>query len=135
MLRRFLAAVAVARCVLHRRRPCRRQPTSARPITSAWPARVIHPPVARNWRGAQTEALVTNIWYPVDTHCSREPRMKSARPATLFSRASARSRRATVARSRKISAAAVVARHRRQRRRVSTGWRPRSPRMAISWPA
>ncbi|MFM0645194.1 alpha/beta hydrolase [Paraburkholderia bryophila] len=28
--------------------------------------RIIHPPVARNWRGAATEALVTRIWYPVD---------------------------------------------------------------------
>jgi predicted dienelactone hydrolase len=28
--------------------------------------RVIHPPVARNWRGARTEALVTSLWYPVD---------------------------------------------------------------------
>lgn len=28
--------------------------------------RVYHPEIARNWRGAQTEALVTRIWYPVD---------------------------------------------------------------------
>jgi len=28
--------------------------------------RVFHPQVERHWRGARTEALVTNIWYPVD---------------------------------------------------------------------
>ncbi|EDZ98459.1 putative lipoprotein signal peptide [Burkholderia sp. H160] len=28
--------------------------------------RVFHPAVARNWRGAQTEALITRIWYPAD---------------------------------------------------------------------
>ena len=27
--------------------------------------RLFHPPVARHWRGAKTEALVTTIWYPV----------------------------------------------------------------------
>ena len=26
--------------------------------------RVYLPEIARNWRGAQTEALVTRIWYP-----------------------------------------------------------------------
>src|SRR5215469_11226766 len=25
-----------------------------------------HPEIARNWRGAKTEALVTRIWYPID---------------------------------------------------------------------
>ncbi|MFT4067139.1 alpha/beta hydrolase family protein [Paraburkholderia sp.] len=28
--------------------------------------RVFHPTVARNWRGAQTHALITRIWYPAD---------------------------------------------------------------------
>ncbi|CAE6722284.1 hypothetical protein R69927_01265 [Paraburkholderia domus] len=28
--------------------------------------RVFHPAVVRHWRGAQTQALVTQIWYPVD---------------------------------------------------------------------
>ncbi|MFM0339703.1 alpha/beta hydrolase family protein [Paraburkholderia fungorum] len=28
--------------------------------------RVFHPAVARHWRGARTQALVTRIWYPVD---------------------------------------------------------------------
>ena len=28
--------------------------------------RVFHPAAARDWRGAQTQALVTRIWYPVD---------------------------------------------------------------------
>jgi predicted dienelactone hydrolase len=28
--------------------------------------RTFHPDVARHWRGAQTEALITRIWYPVD---------------------------------------------------------------------
>lgn len=29
--------------------------------------RVFHPVAARHWRGAQTQALVTRIWYPVDS--------------------------------------------------------------------
>ncbi|MGF6746936.1 putative dienelactone hydrolase [Paraburkholderia sp. MM5482-R1] len=29
-------------------------------------SRVFHPAVARNWRGAQTQALITRIWYPAD---------------------------------------------------------------------
>jgi predicted dienelactone hydrolase len=29
-------------------------------------ARLFHPPIARHWRGAKTEGLVTRIWYPVD---------------------------------------------------------------------
>jgi predicted dienelactone hydrolase len=36
-------------------------------------ARVFHPDVARNWRGAQTEALVTRIWYPVDAAIPETP--------------------------------------------------------------
>lgn len=32
--------------------------------------RVFHPGVARHWRGAQTQALVTRIWYPVDPSLS-----------------------------------------------------------------
>jgi predicted dienelactone hydrolase len=28
--------------------------------------RVYHPEIARNWRGAKTEGLVTRIWYPID---------------------------------------------------------------------
>jgi predicted dienelactone hydrolase len=29
-------------------------------------ARLFHPPMARHWRGAKTEGLVTRIWYPTD---------------------------------------------------------------------
>ncbi|PQV49315.1 peptidase [Paraburkholderia sp. BL21I4N1] len=35
--------------------------------------RIIHPPVARHWRGAATEALVTRIWYPVDRSVPEQP--------------------------------------------------------------
>lgn len=35
--------------------------------------RVIVPPVARNWRGAKTERLVTTIWYPVDPGVPETP--------------------------------------------------------------
>ena len=36
-------------------------------------ARVFHPEAPRNWRGAQTEALVTRIWYPVDPAIPETP--------------------------------------------------------------
>jgi predicted dienelactone hydrolase len=35
--------------------------------------RVFHPDVARNWRGAQTPALVTRIWYPADPGVREAP--------------------------------------------------------------
>jgi predicted dienelactone hydrolase len=35
--------------------------------------RAFHPAVARNWRGAQTQALVTRIWYPVDSSVPEAP--------------------------------------------------------------
>ncbi|KHL04587.1 UNVERIFIED_CONTAM: peptidase, partial [Mumia flava] len=28
--------------------------------------RTFHPQAERHWRGARTQALITNIWYPVD---------------------------------------------------------------------
>ncbi|MFP6562807.1 alpha/beta hydrolase family protein [Paraburkholderia sp. B3] len=36
--------------------------------------RAFTPPVARNWRGAKTERLVTTIWYPVDLSVPEAPR-------------------------------------------------------------
>lgn len=36
--------------------------------------RVFHPAVARYWRGAQTQALVTRIWYPADPALPEAPR-------------------------------------------------------------
>ncbi|HZZ11358.1 MAG TPA: alpha/beta hydrolase [Paraburkholderia sp.] len=35
--------------------------------------RVFHPAVARHWRGAQTQALVTRVWYPVDQTIAEAP--------------------------------------------------------------
>lgn len=35
--------------------------------------RVFHPAVARHWRGAQTQALVTQIWYPIDSALPEAP--------------------------------------------------------------
>jgi predicted dienelactone hydrolase len=65
MLRRFLAAFAVlATCCTGAALAA--DTGSVAPYHVGVARRVIHPPVARNWRGAQTEALVTNIWYPVD---------------------------------------------------------------------
>ncbi|MGF6651961.1 putative dienelactone hydrolase [Paraburkholderia youngii] len=36
-------------------------------------SRVFHPDVARNWRGAQTQALITRIWYPADATQAETP--------------------------------------------------------------
>jgi predicted dienelactone hydrolase len=46
--------------------------------------RVFHPAVARNWRGAKTEALVTRIWYPVDTSVPQTPREIGAPGHPIF---------------------------------------------------
>jgi predicted dienelactone hydrolase len=46
--------------------------------------RVFHPAVARNWRGAKTEALVTHIWYPVDTSVAQTPHEIGAPGQPLF---------------------------------------------------
>ncbi|WP_233805467.1 alpha/beta hydrolase family protein [Paraburkholderia sp. HP33-1] len=35
--------------------------------------RVFHPAAARNWRGAQTQALITSIWYPADATQPQTP--------------------------------------------------------------
>lgn len=35
--------------------------------------RVFHPAAERNWRGAQTQALVTAIWYPADAALAEQP--------------------------------------------------------------
>lgn len=35
--------------------------------------RQFHPDAARHWRGAQTQALVTTIWYPVDAGTPETP--------------------------------------------------------------
>lgn len=34
---------------------------------------MVHPKEPRNWRGAQTQALATRIWYPVDTSIKEAP--------------------------------------------------------------
>ncbi|WP_168790357.1 alpha/beta hydrolase family protein [Paraburkholderia aromaticivorans] len=46
--------------------------------------RVFHPAVARNWRGAKIEALVTRIWYPVDTSVPQTPREIGAPGQPIF---------------------------------------------------
>jgi predicted dienelactone hydrolase len=67
MLRRYLAAVAVlASCCTGAALAADSDSDRVAPYHVGAVKRVIHPPVARNWRGARTEALVTNIWYPVD---------------------------------------------------------------------
>ena len=65
MLRRYLVAVAVlASC--YAGAALAADGDSVAPYHVGAAMRVIHPPIARDWRGAQTKALVTNIWYPVD---------------------------------------------------------------------
>ena len=61
MLRRCLAA---AMAVFVVGAACAAEP--AAPYHVGGTCRVFHPQVERHWRGARTEALVTNIWYPVD---------------------------------------------------------------------
>ncbi|TDY21699.1 putative dienelactone hydrolase [Paraburkholderia sp. BL6665CI2N2] len=46
--------------------------------------RVFRPAVARHWRGAKTEALVTRIWYPVDTSVPQTPREIGAPAQPIF---------------------------------------------------
>ena len=36
--------------------------------------RTFHPQAERHWRGARTQALITNIWYPVDASVPQAPR-------------------------------------------------------------
>lgn len=63
MLRRYLAAVTfIATCWTGAALAA----DDAMPYHVGATSRVFHPGVARNWRGAQTEGLVTRIWYPVD---------------------------------------------------------------------
>ena len=77
--------------------------------------RVFHPPVARHWRGAETEGLVTTIWYPLLRQSPRSP-MTSVRP-TIHWLTATRSRLTRRCRPHgEISIAPVVARHRRNRR-------------------
>ncbi|AXL49479.1 peptidase [Paraburkholderia caffeinilytica] len=62
MFRRYCAAFLCAAALW---------PVAAAPADqAAWhvgeATRVFHPAVARHWRGARTQALVTNIWYPAD---------------------------------------------------------------------
>ncbi|WP_408585501.1 alpha/beta hydrolase family protein [Paraburkholderia bannensis] len=47
-------------------------------------SRVIHPDVARNWRGAATQALLTQIWYPVAPTTPETPRDIGKPGAPLF---------------------------------------------------
>lgn len=46
--------------------------------------RVFHPAAARHWRGARTQALVTHIWYPVDTSVPQTPHEIGAPGRPLF---------------------------------------------------
>lgn len=46
--------------------------------------RAFHPAAARDWRGAQTEALVTRIWYPVALSSPELPHEIGAPGAPLF---------------------------------------------------
>jgi predicted dienelactone hydrolase len=47
--------------------------------------RVIHPQIARHWRGARTQALVTTLWYPVDATIAETPREIGDPGHALFS--------------------------------------------------
>ncbi|MGF6770805.1 putative dienelactone hydrolase [Paraburkholderia sp. GAS199] len=47
-------------------------------------ARVFHPAAVRHWRGAKTEALVTQVWYPVDADVPQAPHDIGAPGRPLF---------------------------------------------------
>ncbi|MCC8395228.1 alpha/beta hydrolase [Paraburkholderia sp. MMS20-SJTR3] len=71
MFRRRCAALSCALSLLFA--PFSALPSAAQPAADApagWhvgaASRVFHPAAARDWRGAQTEALITRIWYPAD---------------------------------------------------------------------
>ena len=68
MLRRCLAAALAAFVV---GAACAAEPTA--PYHVGETSRVFRPQVERHWRGARTEALVTNIWYPVDAAVPETP--------------------------------------------------------------
>ncbi|MFM0736129.1 alpha/beta hydrolase [Paraburkholderia xenovorans] len=57
-------------------------------VAPAWhvgeTSRVFHPAVARHWRGARTEALVTQVWYPVDAAVPETPHDIGPRAHPLF---------------------------------------------------
>ncbi|MFM0075124.1 peptidase [Paraburkholderia sediminicola] len=63
MFRRYCAAFACAAALWS-------AAAAARADQAVWhvgeATRVFHPAAARHWRGAQTQALVTSIWYPAD---------------------------------------------------------------------
>ncbi len=46
--------------------------------------RVVHPAAARDWRGAQTEALITRIWFPVAAASPEQPHEIGAPGVPLF---------------------------------------------------
>ncbi|CAJ0820994.1 alpha/beta hydrolase family protein [Ralstonia flaminis] len=69
MLRRCLTA---AMAVFVVSAACAAEP--AAPYHVGETSRVFHPQVERHWRGARTEALVTNIWYPVEASVPETPR-------------------------------------------------------------
>lgn len=88
MLRRYLAAaVALVACCVN---CCAASSALAADVDSTAPyhvgaaLRLIHPPIARDWRGAQTQALVTNVWYPVDAAIPETSREIGAPGHPLF---------------------------------------------------
>ncbi|MEW6345149.1 MAG: peptidase [Paraburkholderia sp.] len=83
MLRRYLnAAVLIAACWTATAIAADNDGPAPYHVGAAM--RVFHPAVARNWRGAQTEALVTNIWYPVDADVPEAAHTIDERGEPLF---------------------------------------------------
>lgn len=68
MLCRYFAATLAA---LVMGAACAAEP--AAPYHVGETSRVFHPQVERHWRGARTEALVTNVWYPVNVSIPETP--------------------------------------------------------------
>lgn len=71
MLHRYIAATLAA---LVMGAACAAEPAPAAPYHAGETMRVFHPQTQRHWRGALTEALVTNVWYPVDVSVPEAPR-------------------------------------------------------------
>ncbi|MGA7780866.1 MAG: alpha/beta fold hydrolase [Paraburkholderia sp.] len=85
MLRIFLSALAFASaCWIAVACAADDATDSAAPYHVGETVRVVHPAVARDWRGAKTEALVTRIWYPVAAASPEQPREIGAPGAPLF---------------------------------------------------
>ncbi|MGF6602625.1 putative dienelactone hydrolase [Paraburkholderia sp. GAS448] len=84
MLRRCVAVVAFIAAFS----TCAAAPAVAADIAPPYhvgeTVRLFHPNVARNWRGAQTEGLLTTIWYPVDADLPEAPHDIGAPGAPIF---------------------------------------------------